>query len=65
MINNKKIKDVKDDIFFEMYSLRYDLEAKQCKAKDRKILLNLIKRKVKNLDYLINELHTLTKDIKI
>ena len=65
MNNNNKLKDIKDDIFFEMYSLRYDLEVKQCKAKDRKILLNLIKRKVKNLDYLIKELHTLTKDIKI
>ena len=65
MNNNRKIKDVRDDISFKMYSLRYDLEVKQCKAKDRKILLNLIKHKVKNLDYLINELNTLTKDIKI
>ena len=64
-MNNNKLKDIKDNIFFEMYSLRYDLEVKQCKAKDRKILLNLIKHKVKNLDYLIKELHTLTKDIKI
>jgi len=64
-MNNNKLKDIKDNIFFEMYSLRYDLEVKQCKAKDRKILLNLIKHKVKNLDYLIKELHILTKDIKI
>lgn len=64
-MNNNKLKDIKDNIFFEMYSLRYDLEVKQCKAKDRKILLNLIKHKVKNLDYLINELNTLTKNITI
>ena len=64
MINNKKIKDLKIDIEYEINGIKYSLENTRT-SNENKIMINYLIRRIKKLQQLNIELHTLTKDIKI
>ena len=64
MINNKKIKDLKIDIEYEINAIKYSLENTKT-SNENKTMINYLIRRITKLQQLNIELHTLTKNITI
>jgi len=64
MINNKQIKDLKINIEYEINGIKHSLENTKT-SNENKIMINYLIRRIKKLQQLNTELHTLTKNITI